>query len=97
MSTGCNGSGASYGGNGGYPASIINGTTCAFPNSTFTDNYASFEGSSGASTNKLKGGMGGGVIWLSISDTLDLTSSFLLANGSNGQEIGAGAGSGGSI
>jgi hypothetical protein len=41
--------------------------------------------------------MGGGIIWLSISNTLDLTSSYLLANGSNGLAIGAGAGSGGSI
>jgi hypothetical protein len=84
MSTGCYGSGASYGGNGGHPASIGNNTTCAFPLSTFSESSAYYEGSSGASTDKLKGGMGGGVIWLSITDTLDLSSSYLLANGSNG-------------
>lgn len=97
MSVGCYGSGASYGGSGGSPASIGNNTTCSFPKATYSESHASYEGSSGASSDKLKGGMGGGVIWLSISDTLDLSSSFLLVNGSDGLEKGAGAGSGGSI
>lgn len=69
----CSGQGGAYGGNGGSGLNYTDLQPCQ-PNSNvyFHESEARFEGSSGASNNSVTGGSGGGIIWLSASNTVDL-------------------------
>lgn len=61
-----------------------------------------YEGSGGGRGNSSRGGSGGGIIWLSATDTVTLENSTLEVSGQDAQigpngRLGAGGGAGGSI
>lgn len=74
------------------------------PKTYFDVEAARYEGSGGASANSTlkQGGSGGGIIWISANNTLNMSSSSLKANGLDAVDVanaslGSGGGSGGSI
>jgi len=71
---------------------------------TTTDNIASYDGSGGATNRRgyNYGGDGGGIIWISSSDQMQLVDSNITSDGFSGKNndgfaLGSGGGAGGSI
>ncbi len=89
----CAGSGASHGGKGGAGVaySSVNSNSCQknTPLPYYSESgFAKYEGSGGASglLNKNLGGSGGGIIWISTTNSLILNDTKILAKGANGIE-----------
>ena len=101
----CPGSGGAHGGRGGIGSILSDKTQCngQAPLPYFSTNAAKFEGSAGGKGTKAMGGSGGGLIWLTASQTLTLNNTELTVRGGDGFEpsekgqLGSGGGAGGSI
>ena len=70
LSQDCLPSGASHGGRGGKGASLNVNATCLSPTAYWKEDVAFYEGSSGAYGVSGTSGNGGGVIWVTVSNTV---------------------------
>jgi len=104
--TNCSGSGGAHGGHGGWGLSI-HGKACKLdvPAPYSWGNEASYEGSAGGAPlpylSKF-GGNGGGIIWMTSSNTVDMKDTLITVKGGEGKayfhsRLGSGGGAGGSI
>eukprot|EP00347_Sterkiella_histriomuscorum_P024011 403332615 len=106
---GCAATGASFGGDGGPGARLLDSNMQIKCYKLHPVSYGlstedmRFEGSGGGSSlqSTQTGGSGGGIVWISAADRLVVQDSKILAEGGNGidngSKVGSGGGSGGSI
>ena len=102
----CPGSGGAHGGQGGFGVNQRHDNNYCrefVPKPSFgKEGNAIYEGSSGGRGNSTQGGSGGGIVWLSATDTVELVNSKVDVSGQPGssnqnQAIGSGGGAGGSV
>ena len=89
------GSGAGHGGRGGR-GNLANGATIT--GAAYDDLYEPdmFGSAGGRRDSSQRGGNGGGIIWMNVTNTIDVDG-LVSANGESGPSSGSGGGSGGSI
>ena len=88
-------SGAGHGGSGGRGQRVHG---ASFTGRAYDDLYEPdmFGSAGGRKGNGYRGGNGGGVIWMNVTDTIDIDG-LVSANGEDGPNSGSGGGSGGSV